>query len=447
MRRLLTFPVFLVAATLAAEGRAEKEIAPTAESKALNKLLKPIGEGNARAARQAYEQLAKDFPGKEVADEAAWYYACFHVQHDRLDEAQALLLSLKRSGRENGWVSKAVLGLSEVARKRGDERAMIGYLEEAIKMLPAATERNLMDTLDTCQEAFIRLARHYRDKGDFKKALDYFTRWEPQSWCGSCLESMEAERKREIAWCQLRLGDHGAVVRDRFHQLHQYAYRGGFNGFDAWVLCREYRDAGQLDDLRRILDEFDRTRKRDPQHDLKPTAYIRELIRIESLAQHKDVAALVAICQDHSKGQGRWAEKDAVSDPVRSTAAEALAALDGIEAVKAALAEKPYASTWLIYSLGRSSSPAALEVLTTLAEQQADVRKCQDGHNIAYALALRGEPGKRALKRLAERDNTEFSMAYYAKDWVNRVAKPAWPQTTGPRPKAGSLPKTLPGSR
>src|SRR5438067_4601798 len=123
---------------------------------------------------------------------------------------------------------------------------------------PSPTARNVMDTLDTRQEAFLRLARHYRDKGDFKKALGYFTRWEPQSWCGTCLASMRAERERETALCRLRLGQHAAVVRDRLHWLQK---EDGLAGFDTWLLWRLYRDAGQLGDLRQMLDHYEKARK------------------------------------------------------------------------------------------------------------------------------------------------------------------------------------------
>src|SRR5262249_32006027 len=148
-------------------------------------------------------------------------YAGFHFRQQNLDKGEDLLLSLKRSGRKNRWVSLALINLADLAQQRGDERAMLGYLEEALKAQAAPTGRNLMDTLDTRQEAFIRLARYYRDKGDFKKALDYFTRWEPQSWCGNCLASMRKERRREIALCRLHLGDHATVIRERFRWLQK----------------------------------------------------------------------------------------------------------------------------------------------------------------------------------------------------------------------------------
>src|SRR5262245_8294981 len=118
MTRQLVLPIAFLAASLVASGQSSDEKpSPTPEDEALDKLLEPIRAADAKAALIAYEQLAKAFAGKEVADEAAWYFACFHSQQGRLDKAQDLLLSLKRSGQESRWASLAVIGLSEVAQK------------------------------------------------------------------------------------------------------------------------------------------------------------------------------------------------------------------------------------------------------------------------------------------------------------------------------------------
>jgi hypothetical protein len=181
MRMLLAIAILLAGSFPVAVEKPETGFPPTPERKAVDKRLDAIDAEDARAAQLAYDQLARDFPGKEAADEAAWHYAWFHLHQQDLDKGQDLLLALKRSGRKNRWVSQALIDLADVARQRGDERAMLGYLGEALEAPAAPTGRNLMDTLDTRQEAVIRLARHHRDKGDFKRALAYFTAGSPRA--------------------------------------------------------------------------------------------------------------------------------------------------------------------------------------------------------------------------------------------------------------------------
>jgi hypothetical protein len=114
-----------------------------------------------------------------------------------------------------------------------------------------------------------------------------------------------------------------------------------------------------------------------------------------------------------------------------------------VDAIKSALGKRPKVTGWLIYALGRSSAPSALEVLTEAAERERD-GDYEFKDNIAHALALKGEPGKNVLKRLAEQKSM---MGYMAQVWLKHKAEPAWPEPTWPRPKAGSLPKALPDTR
>ena len=89
MKKLLAIPIVLLLASFAV-------LAESPEPKALDKLLEAIRAADAKAAQQAYEQLGKDFSGKEVMDEATWNYALFHLRQEKLDKGQNLLLSLKR---------------------------------------------------------------------------------------------------------------------------------------------------------------------------------------------------------------------------------------------------------------------------------------------------------------------------------------------------------------
>jgi hypothetical protein len=435
--------VLITSFTVPTESR-EEEPPPTPARKALNKLLDSIYAGDAKASQQDYEQLTKNFSGKEVADEAAWHYALFHLRQRNLDKGQDLLLSLKQSGRKNRWVSQALITLADVAQQRRDERAMLGFLVEALQAPAAPAGRNLMDTIDTRQEAFIRLARHYRDKGDFKKALDYFTRWQPQSWCGTCRASMEAERAQEIILCQLHLGDHATAMRNIFRRLQKEDW---LINFDAWVLWRLYSDAGQLGDLRAMLDHYEKGRDerlRAETHDPSPTYGLRGLLRVQALAEKKDVAALVTLCRGEIQYESLETSRNGRRDLIHSAAAETLAGIGGgeVEAINSALEKRPKVTGWLIYALGRSRAPSALDVLQKVAEQEGGDEDYRT-QNIAYALALRGDAGKQVLKRLAEQKS---EMGEAARQWLQRKAEPAWPVPTWPRPQAGSLPKTVPAS-
>jgi len=196
-----------------------------------------------------------------------------------------------------------------------------------------------------------------------------------------------------------------------------------------------------------MLDHYEKTRKKRPPEEepiRPPTHDLRGLLRAQALAEKKDVAALVALCQE-GQDDSIEASRDGMRDLTRSSAAEALAGLGGaeVEAIKSALDKRPKATGWLIYALGRSGTPSALDVLQKLAEQEGGDEEYRT-QNIAHALALNGEAGKKVLKRLAEQ---ESEMGETAREWLQRKAKPTWPAPTWSRPKAGSLPKTVPDAR
>jgi hypothetical protein len=197
-----------------------------------------------------------------------------------------------------------------------------------------------------------------------------------------------------------------------------------------------------------MLERYEKTRKERPREEElepPPTHSLRGLLRAQALAEKKDVAALVALCQKALPYGGVPTPEAGLRDLTQSAAAEALAGLGAaaVDPVKAALAKRPEVTGWLIYALGRSSAPSALEVLKQVAERGRGDDHERAG-NIAYALALKGETGKKVLKRLAKR---ESAMGEAAREWLGRKAEPAWPAPTWPRPKAGSLPKTLPAVR
>jgi hypothetical protein len=460
----LTLPILAI---LVAAEPTEKDPRSSPEYQALARLMAPIADGDDKAAQQAYEKLVKEFSGKPVADEATWKYACFHYQRGRLDQAQELLLSLRRSGRDNASVSMALIALADVAQERGDERAMIGYLEEAQKTKATPTGRNLMDTLDTRQEAMIRLARHYQSRGEFKKAYECWVLWEPKSWSATTAYQLRWMRWRQMAQCQLQAGDNLGFVRERWRELQNDEGPGPYYSWLLWCL---YDDAGQLADLRAIVEAHEKSRKKyspdekralldalekkmrmsedievrrraekeyDALRSPPPTQDLQDILRVQDLLEKKDVAALIALCQKYSPPGAKVLE-DGIRCLNGSVGAEALARMGGaeVEAIKSALARNPEAAAWLIYALGRSGDSKATDVLKKLAKEEGD-NNYSTAQNIAYALALR-DPYE--LRQFAEGKEL---MAKAAREWIGRRAEPICPKPNWPAPKAGSLPKTL----
>jgi hypothetical protein len=153
--------------------------------------------------------------------------------------------------------------------------------------------------------------------------------------------------------------------------------RGWLSNFDAWVLWRLYGDAGQFGDLRGMLDEYEKRRtERPPEENGDPprTHVLRGLLRVQALAEKNAVAALVALCQEEIRYGSLEASSDGMRELIHSAAAEALAGVGGaeVEAIASALAKRPKVTSWLIYALGRSSAPSALEVLQKQAEQEGE---------------------------------------------------------------------------
>jgi hypothetical protein len=464
--RTLNVVLFLLLSlpSIAAAAPPEEEPKLTPEQKALSRLVDALQAKDARAAQQVYDQIGRDFKDKDVADESAWWLACFHLEEKRFDKAQDLLLSLKGSGRKNRWTCHAVIGLSEVAQKRGDDRLMLRYLEEATTLPPVPTGRNLMDTLDTRQEAFVRLARYYRDKGDFKKALDYYTRWEPESSCGTCLAFERWERQSGILSCRLRLRDYAGAVQDCFGQLRGL---GLLNEFDANLLTHFYRQADQLDDLRRLLDEYKKApedpafvgpltpdeeewRIRLNERRAESIQLVRDILHIETLGEKKDVAALLAICQE--EGDSNRVEAR------RRAAAEALSKLDSIGAIQAALDKKPKEAGALIEALGLSNAPESLEALKRVVRQESgsDRNRIQ---SIINALECKGKAGREILRELADNKKSVLSEAADRRlaliaadeskegretsDSFAKKSATLRSEVSQAKPKAGSLPKSL----
>lgn len=328
----------------------------------------------------------------EKEDKAAFQRAIQLFAAKKFDESKDALLALIATGRENQWVGRARLGLAEVYQKLGDEKAMLQQLEVAAGAPATPTDRNLMDTSDTRQEAVQRIARHHFQKGNFKESLAAYKRWEPESWCGTCLMGMHMHRQHMITVCRLNLGEHAAVAQE----LLDYVTRGHDAPHNAELLFRLYDDAGQMDDILRLLGG--KVKLGAPSH--------HEAV-LHKLAAGKDIAGLIKLCVDPSRRVSFLDHPERAYDWERLRAAETLAALiaEDITPVVNAIAKTDGSTSWLLYALGKSGSTKALDWLADRAARDVDVRG--DARNYLLAISFHGDAGRKVLERLAADGNED----------------------------------------
>jgi hypothetical protein len=309
-----------------------------------------------------------------------------------------------------------------------------------------ATPAALVAADDRTDNVLGRDAQAHLAAGRYREAHDAYAGWRPVSFCGTCEAMMQDERSHGMALCLAYLNDHPAAARVGLRAVGAGTADSSLQ--TAVLLFELYRDAGQLGDLTAMLDRIEQrllaaaaktgpvdARRRRDLLEYAPTWEVREMMRIADLGAKKDVAALVALCQDSRSAQADTF--DAKPYELRGrVAADALAACgDGaVGPVRDAIRARRGSVSWLIYALGRSPTPAALDVLRDLAREE----KSWNCGNVAYALALKGEPGRKLLLEIASTDTNGMRAAA-----VRRLEQPA-PRSGPPKPKPGSLPKALP---
>lgn len=150
--------------------------------------------------------------------------------------------------------SLAWCGMGQVYGRLGKTDEMIAALERGMSAPRAWTEMGIMDAGDTHGYACEVLGEHYVQQKQWDKALRVYTAWEPRSWCGTCLWSMEATRQRRIFWCLIQLGRFDESARRSWLEMIEPRWLD--EGLGDFVLLKSYAESGQLDDLESLAGQF-----------------------------------------------------------------------------------------------------------------------------------------------------------------------------------------------
>jgi TolA-binding protein len=214
---------------------------------------------------EKYAKMISDkYPGTAIARESQFSLAQFYMINNKLEKSRDTLLQLLKAGKKDKFTSMATLGLSEVYYGMGDENKMIEYLKMAANEIPVPTNTNIMDTSDTNQTACYRLGEYYYKKKKYKEALKYFRKWQPISFCGTCISSMSNERNLHIAKCLVGLGKEKEAL-----EKHLFPYITNGEGVSIQedipnYIIAIYERNGKLNELIKFIEPFAKKKFHEP---------------------------------------------------------------------------------------------------------------------------------------------------------------------------------------
>lgn len=174
--------------------------------------------------------------------------------YEKNDESLAILKEIPERFPKSSLASLAWCGMGQVYSRLEKHDEMIAALERGRAGLRVDAEFRRIDLLDAYGFACHQLGEHYLKNQQWEKALVAFSDWEPNSFCGNCLEAILAEKSERILWCLLQLERYDEVSRRTWKEIAHGTWAD--DQLNDFVLIRLYAEAGQLDDLRTQVNGF-----------------------------------------------------------------------------------------------------------------------------------------------------------------------------------------------
>lgn len=120
------------------------------------------------------------------------------------NDSMALLLELLQQCEGHTDASLILFELAQLARARGDTDEYLGWLQRCSNFRPTRGHYGVFTSTDMGPEATRQLAEWHERQGYHFQALVLWWKWEPSSWCGTCLRGMVNARDANMKRCLLR---------------------------------------------------------------------------------------------------------------------------------------------------------------------------------------------------------------------------------------------------
>lgn len=293
------------------------------------------------------------------------------------------------------------------------------------------------------RDVYELLASFHQQRGEWEQAAGFWHAWTPNSGCTNCLASMRQAKIMGLAECRLRLGRTDAPIEDALRLVVRWNDLAVATPEMVRFLWDIYREAGQTDDLLRMLSEFETWLAKEFAHDRQLHSAILERLSSRHLRTFQGIER----CVQQRRFDELWKSlADHVNDEVSlQVVGEAIARCsdDIVPALLAASRpappnhEAPVPLRNVAYCLARHPSATARDVVKRWLQTYD---RPQEHEQIVRGLLMQGETGRRVLASFLQdglfRGIDEFVLAQLA----NPPSNPSRPFGI-PR---GSLPKKLP---
>lgn len=164
------------------------------------------------------------FLSAENTDEARWWIQEWRGATPALDVSEELVAVAEHASSKRQFpqaiaayqdvvgsfpkspaVARARLGLAYAYGATGAEEKMVAMYKEVADLPAHNTGSGIMDASNTRNRAHEALGEYYMKQMNWQEALQWWQRWQPESWCGTCAKALQEKRLRNLETCMKML--------------------------------------------------------------------------------------------------------------------------------------------------------------------------------------------------------------------------------------------------
>lgn len=394
---------------------------------------------NFDAALAEFLDKLKTAPDSPEVAQAKLTVALRCLWHEKLETCIALATEVIERHPDTSLTSSALLTLGSAYHRLKDNAKSVEALERGLAMKRAIKDGAAhWDGYPVHQI----LGAHYLVTRQWDKAWQVYDEWQPPGLCGNCYDAMEAERQKTLLICMVHTHRHAEAANVAWKWIEDNRRKKwGAPPAATFTLIRLYEEAGQRDDLSRILDELDHPVFAAIEDDTVPVGVgkpIQKTISEQTVAEMRWAMRLLSIPAERKRIDaflGKSDDKPVPSATTRHVAGWLLARdhKNAVSRIVTSARKADHDPVNLAEVLAAINTPAAKNSLAnrTTGKMGPEVCRVILAHFDDAKEILSGRQTPLAVQRFTDLAPSCYAdYGHYYESW--------------PKPAADSLPKSLP---